>query len=113
MLDLEVRSAAAPRTYDVTVRYAVPSDRQRLANAANTDGAVNREAEADKRDRYPDGCPYRAVPLALETGGRHGRAALKYLRKLARDYAAQAEEGGDALVSALLQRWGAWLSVAL
>ena len=115
ILDLEVRSAEVPREYfDVTVRYPVPTDRQRLTAAADHDGAVNKEAEREKRARYPDGrTPYRATPLALETGGRHGRAALLHLRKLARARAASLEEDGDAAASALMQRWGARLSVAL
>ena len=59
----------------------------------------------------PDGrTPYRATPLALETGGWHGRAALLHLRKLARARAASPEAGGDAAGSALMQRWGARLS---
>ena len=53
------------------------------------------------------------VPLDTETGGRHGRTALKHLRKLARKRAEGLEEGGDKAVSALVQRWGAWLSCAL
>ena len=51
--------------------------------------------------------------MATETGGRHGRTALLHLRKLARKQAAKLEEGGDAAASALLQRWGDWLSCAL
>ena len=115
VLDLEVRSAEAPRTFfDVTVRYAVPGDAARLGAAAGRDGAVVQEAEEDKRRRYPDGqTPWRAVPLATETGGRHGPTALKHLRKLARKQAARLQEGGDEAVSSLVQRWGAWLSVAL
>ena len=115
VLDLEVRSAEAPRTFfDVTVRYAVPGDAGRLTAAASRDGAVAREAEEDKRRRYPDGqTPWRAVPLASETGGRLGPAALKHLRKLARKQAARLEDGGEEAVSSLVQRWGAWLSVAL
>ena len=53
------------------------------------------------------------MPLATETGGRHGPTALKHLRKLARKQAARLQEGGDEAVSSLVQRWGAWLSVAL
>ena len=53
------------------------------------------------------------MPLATETGGRLGPQALKHLRKLARKQAECFEEGGDAAVSALLLKWGSWLSVAL
>jgi hypothetical protein len=115
VLDLEVRSAAVPRSFaDVTVRYAVPGDAARLQAAAGRDGAVAAEAEGDKWRRYPDGrTPWRAVPLSTETGGRHGRAALLHLRKLARKQAENLEEGGDEAVSGLIQKWGAWLSVAL
>ena len=106
ILNLEVRSAEVPREYfDVTVRYPMPTDHQRLTVAADHDGAVNKEAERENRARYPDGrTPYRATPLALETGGRHGRAALLHLRKLARARAVSLEEDGDgdAAVSALM-----------
>ena len=112
-----MRSAEAPCTYfDVTVRHAIPGDTHRLNTAAARDGAVNREAEADKRHRYPDGqTPWRVVPLALETYGRHGPSALEHLRKLARTAAAQLGEEGDAeaAASALVARWGARLSAAL
>ena len=68
----------------------------------------------DKRRRYPDGqTPWRVVPLALETCGRHGHAALLHLRRLARERAAQVAEDPEAVASALLQRWGCRLSVAL
>ena len=104
ILNLEVRSAEVPREYfDVTVRCPVPTHRQRLTMAADHDGALNKEAEREKRARYPDGrTPY-----------RHGRAALLHLRKLARARAASLEEGGDAAVLALMQRWSARLSIAL
>ncbi len=115
VLDLEVRSAAAPRTfYDVTVRYAVPGDAARLGAAANRDGAVAAEAEAEKLRRYPDAqAPWRCVPLATESGGRLGQRALKHLRQLARKQAENLEEGGQEAASGLVTRWGAWLSVAL
>jgi hypothetical protein len=115
VLDLEVRSAAAPRTfYDVTVRYAVPGDAARLGAAANRDGAVAAEAEAEKLRRYPDAqAPWRCVPLATESGGRLGQRALKHLRQLARKQAENLEEGGQEAASGLVTRWGAWHSVAL
>ena len=115
VLDLEVRSAEVPKLYlDVTVRHAVHSDHGRLQRAANRDGATNVEAEADKRERYPaDRSVYKALPLALETFGRHGQASLKYLRKLARKQAERLEEGGENAVGALVVRWGKSLSVAL
>ena len=37
--------------FDVTVRHAVPSDKQRLATAACSDSATNKVAEAEKK-RY-------------------------------------------------------------
>ena len=115
VLDLEARSAEVPRLYlDVTVRHAVPGSGPRLARAAALDGAVNREAAADKRSRYPDGrAPWRVVPFALETYGRLGREALLHLRKLARAQAQRLDEGADAAASALTLRWGCRLSVAL
>ena len=54
------------------------------------------------------------VPLALETGGRHGAAALEHLRSLARAEAALlGEDAAPAAASALAGRWGRELSVAL
>ena len=74
----------------MTVRYNVPSDPDGLAAAAPRDGAVNRAAEAEKRPRLPAGrTPWTAVPLALETCGRHGLAALTALRELAREQGAR------------------------
>ena len=115
MLDLEVRSAEEPRTFfDVTVRYSVPGGAADLAAAAAHDGAVNRQAEADKRARYPRGrTPWRTVPLAVETCGRHGLAALRHLRRLARQQAASSPEGDVETTGALVRRWGCRLSVAL
>ena len=80
VLDLDIRSAAVPRLLcDVTVRHSVPGLGQRLAAAAAHDGAVNREAEADKRQRYPDGrTPWRVLPLAFETFGRLRAAPLRH-----------------------------------
>ena len=85
-LDLEVRSAQQPRLFlDVTVHHTAPGDTTRLARAADSDGAVNQEAENEKRGRYPPGqTPWKVVPLALETYGRHGKVALKHLRSLAK-----------------------------
>ena len=92
----------------------MPGDETRLTAAANRDGAVAQQAEADKRARYPEGrWPWHAVPLAQEAGGRHGRSALQHLRKLARAQAARLDEGSEAAASALVLRWGCWLSVAL
>ena len=116
ILDLEVQRADRPRLFlDVTVRYCVPGDERALAAAAGRDGAVNAEAEADKHRRYPAGrAPWGMLPLALETGGRHGRAALQHLRELARGEAALlGEEAAPAAASALASRWGRELSVAL
>ena len=80
--------------------------------AARENGATN--VEADKADRYPPHrSPYKATPLAVETYGRHGRAALRYLRKLARGQAARLDEDGDGATGALVSHWGKWLSVAL
>ena len=73
-----------------------------------------KEAEGDKRRRYPDGhTPFRVVPFAVEHFGRLGQTALKHLRELARERAAHLEEGGDEAASALLQRWAGQLSTAL
>ena len=104
-----------PKLYlDVTVRHAVGNDQARLQRAACQDGAVNTEAEADKSGRYPAlRSPFKALPLALETFGRHGHTALRYLRRLARNQAATLEEAGADATSALVSRWGRWLSVAL
>ena len=100
------------------MRYSVPGDAAGLRAAAARDGAVCRDAEADKRQRYPAGrAPWRMVPLALETGGRHGPEARRHLRRLARDRA-QLLAGDDAAAAAaaaaaLARRWGAELAVAL
>ena len=111
-----------PRTYfDVTVGHCVLGDDDSLAAAAGRDGAVNAAAEADKHRRYPAGqAPWRMVPLALETGGHHGRAALRHLRSVAREQAAllaPSADGDDgaaeALAGQLVARWGRELSVAL
>jgi len=115
VLDLEVRGGAVPRLYvDVTVRHSVPGDAPRLSTAACQDGAAAREAEADKRARYPDGrTPYRVLPFALETFGRFGKTALLHLRGLAKQQAQRLEEGGAEAASSLTLRWGCRLSVAL
>ena len=49
----------------------------------------------------------------METFGRHGRASLKHLRKLAHKRAEGLEEDSTDAVSALVLRWGCRLSVAL
>ena len=115
VLDLEARGADVPRLYvDVTVHHAVPGDSDRLARAAATDGAVNLEAEAAKRARYPDGrTPWRVVPFAVETYGRLGRAALLQLRRLARAQAERLGEDAAGVASTLVVRWACRLSVAL
>ena len=64
----------------------------------------------------PDGrTPWRCVALAAMTCGRHGQLALKHLRELA-EAKAECEMDGDGAeraAGALVQKWGAWLSVAL
>ena len=98
----------------MTVRHSVPGDRKRLAKSAAFDGAINAEAEADKRTRYPRHAgPQQAIPLALETYGRHGKASLQYLRRLARSQAERAGLASEGTASALSVRWGARLGVAL
>ena len=93
------------------MRYCVPGDARALAAAAGRCGAVNAEAEADERRRYPaDRAPWGMVPWR----GRHGAAALEHLRSLARAEAALlGEEAAPAAASALAGRWGRGLSVAL
>ena len=103
-----------PRCHDGTVRHAVSADLARVARAARQDGATAAEGEADKRERYPQArSPFPALPLALETYGRHGREALRYLRRLARSEAERSEGSGVDTAGALVSRWGRWLSVAL
>ena len=115
VLDLEIRSARVSRAFvDVTVHHSVPGDASRLAAAARGGGAVNKEAEAEKKRRYPDGhAPWEVVPFAVETYCRLGAAALKHLRSLARARAQDLPEGGEEAASALLQRWTARISAAL
>eukprot|EP00974_Lingulodinium_polyedra_P051158 4919870-Lingulodinium_polyedra.AAC.1 len=56
-----------------------------MAAAASSGGVFNREAEAEKRRRYPDGrAPWRLPLFAVEVYGRLGHAALKHTRSLAR-----------------------------
>ena len=115
VLDLEVRSARVPGAFlDVTVRHGVPGELVRLTAAARSAGSVCREAEADKRRRYPDGqAPWQVVPFAVETYGRLGVAALKHLRELARARAQSFAESGDEAASALVRTWAARISVGL
>ena len=115
ILDIDARSARVLRLFlDVTIRYGVPGGVTQLAAAARGPGAVNRTAEIEKRLRYPDGrSPWKVVPFAIETFGRVGISALKLLRGLARARAQGIAHDGQAVVSSLLQRWGARISVAL
>lgn len=118
MLDLQAEHVSAPLLFmDVTVRHGVPGDTARLRAAAATDGAVASEAEGDKRRRYPsEGVPFRCIPLAMETYGRLGPAALRHLRWLARGVGASGPASGDTsewVAHAQVQAWGARLSVAL
>ena len=115
ILDIEFRSARIPRAFiDVTVRHSIPSDAARLAAAARGGGAVNREAEADKKRRYPDGrAPWDVIPFALETYGRLGSAALSHLRSLARTRAQEAGAESVEYASVLLLKWSARISAAL
>ena len=115
ILDVEFRSASIPRAFiDVTVRHSIPSDAARLAAAARGGGAVNREAEADKKRRYPDGrAPWDVIPFALETYGRLGSAALSHLRSLARTRAQEAGAESVEYASVLLLKCSARISAAL
>ena len=114
-LVVEFRSARILRAFiDVTVRHSIPSDAARLAAAARGGGAVNREAEADKKRRYPDGrAPWDVIPFALETYGRLGSAALSHLRSLARTRAQEAGAESVEYASVLLLKWSARISAAL
>ena len=87
----------------------------RLAAAARSAGAVNKEAEGDKRDRYPnDRVVWPARAFGMETFGRVGISALRLVRKLARACSVSAElADAEALPSRLLLQWGCRLSVAL
>ena len=107
--------AQQPRfVLDVIVHHSIPGDAHRLAKAADEDGAVNKEAEQEKRGRYPAAqAPWKLLPLALETYGRHGREALRHLRLLAKKRAQALDEGSDQAASALVLRWACRLSVAL
>ena len=117
ILDLEVQGVGSPVLYfDVTVHNGTPGNVDRLtAAAAGRDGAVNTEAERTKRARYPDrATPWKAVPLAHKTFGRLGTSAFAHLCKLAKEQASRLDcEGSSYAVSALVQRWGCVLSVAL
>ena len=116
ILDLEVENLGWPRLFlDVTVRCGIPGDADSLQLAAGRAGADNAKAEADKHSRYPKArSPWKMIPLALETCGRHGRESFRYLRRLARSRLQslpEVEDDGNALAS-LVGCWGADLSVA-
>ena len=92
----------------------MPGSQARLALASRISGSEAKEAEGDKRRRYPDGRPpFRVVPFAVATFGDLSQTALEHLRELARERAAHLEEGSDEVASALLQRWPGQLSTAL
>ena len=118
ILDLEVQRPGQPRAFfDVTVRYSVPGDVDALRAAVGRDAFVNASAEADKHRRYPARqAPWRMVPLALETAGRRGQAALQHLRSLPPDRAAVLAAGGEAeaeaLAGQLVAPWVRELSIA-
>ena len=77
--------------------------------AASWASVAAAEGELEKLTRY--GSPVSAI--SFETYGRLGATALKQLRRLARAQAARLDDEGQSAASALLQRWGCWLSVAL
>ena len=115
MMTMGVTVRQHPRLLlDVTVRHAVPGNVHHLAKAADADGAVNKEAELQKHGRYPAAqAPWKLLPLALDTYGRHGREALQHLRLRATRRAQALDEGSDQAASALVLRWACRLSVAL
>ena len=78
--------------------------------------AVNDERRLDLGNRTfeTDRCSdWAAVPVAVETYGRLGNAALAYLRELARAETAKVGGGEVWTTHAFLQSWCARLSVAL
>ena len=97
---------------DVVVHHAVQGNDSLTQANANADGAEARRAEAVKYARYG-----RAVlPLALETFGRWGPAALRWWRLLARHVAdndPQLSHLGHWAMANLLSSWWARVSIAL
>ena len=106
------------RYLDVAVRLPVGEVVEaELRLRAAQDGRTARQEEASKRCRYPSSRHgVRLTPLVLETYGRLGKAALQYLRSLAKSHVARDPElqvGGAWAVPALLQRWVGILSITL
>ena len=106
------------RFLDVAVRHPVgevAADELRLRAAQ--DGRTAHQEEVKKYGRYPSSRhDVLLTPLVQETYGRLGKAALRYLRTLAKSHVARDPElqvGGTWAVPALLQRWVGILSVTL
>ena len=102
----------------MTVRHLVGEiSESELRLRAAQDGRTAHQEEASKRCRYPSSRHgVRLTPLVLETYGRLGKAALQYLRTLAKSHVARDPElqvGGAWAVPALLQRWVGILSITL
>ena len=112
ILDLRVEQGpGGPVRYmDVVVPHPVGPTNTRAA--AMADGASAGEAERQKYERYGPG----VVPLAVETFGRWGSAALRWWRKLAKQVVASDPllvAKGQWAIPSLLQRWWGQVSVAL
>ena len=99
---------------DVTIRH--PLAVKYAAQAARSDGAAARIAEASKRERYPASAAaglQAVVPFAVETFGRLGSSALRLLhgarqRAIERDELLRGWAG-----TAMFQRWLCLLSCGL
>jgi len=117
---VEWADGSAPAFYDVVVRTT--PHRRGPAYVVDPCGVLVVQAEHDKLRTWgldalvQPGC--RFVPLAVETAGRWGPAAVAELLALARGYEAagapaDGEAAGPALRSAFLRRWRQRLSVGL
>ena len=116
MLDLRVESGpglGAPVHYlDIVATHPVSATDATTRANARTDGRQAASWEQRKQQRYS----LDVVPLAVESYGRWGRAALNYFRRLARVVAAHDQafaHHGRWATSALMARWLAVLSVGL
>ena len=109
---MEGAPGAAVRYADVVVSHPVTSTARHLRANAYRDGSQAAGKERTKRLRYS----LDVLPLAVETYGRWGGAAVSFLRELARQVAtedAALAHLGRWAAAALMSRWFTSLAVCL